>query len=194
MKEKLSRFLESNRDAIISEWKKNLMSEWHTQIAADSLSGNRGSTRVTSSLACECAPQTEEMITFLVNGFYDDLLHLALGRSMAETSASEQKFPHYTPFGVRLTLSYLLEIYFAGKNVFANRFLRNASSQESAPTNLEYFEECDHLLQLLTQHYTEQFCEECLNPLNTLISRVLEGSRLCEECKKSFYERVESSS
>lgn len=187
MNERLIKFLETNRNILVSEWERNLMFEWNSQVAADSLSGNRGSTRVTSQLSCTCAPQTQEMVKFLVNGFYDDLLSLLHGRTFSEMRPSEQRFPHYTPFGVRLTLSYLMEIFFAGEDVLAEHFLLNDTGNHIFATSIETFEACRDALHRLTEHYAEEFCRECLAPLNTTISRVVEGSKLCEQCKGGLY-------
>ncbi len=190
MNEKLVRFLESNRAVILSEWKTQAVSDWNSRLAANSLFAGVGTTKIPSS-ASICSHRTADMLSFLVKGFYSDLLKLVQGENINKTKSSGQQFPRYTPYGVRLTLPYLLEIFFAGEEVFGNHLLLD-NKEENGFSHTEAsdaFEEVSDAFRLLIQHYVDVFCIDCLVPLTTAVKSVMDEFQATENAQKEIYDQ-----
>jgi hypothetical protein len=186
MNENLIRYLEINRDELVSQWGDGLKTAWNSRITSDSMSGNQRSTRITSFCTCGIS-RTEMMFSILVNRYYDDLLMILKNTSNQSNEAGE--FPHFSPYGVRLNLGALLEILLEGENVFSRRFLDEVNPYFSGIKGIDAFQEILVSLRKIFRGYSQTFCNECVSCLTNSIQRIAKQTKTNFK-KDEIYERI----
>lgn len=162
MNAKLIKYLTVNQEEFTQRWSQILGQEWHLRIAANSLSGNKGGTRMTS-LRDEGTSKTDEMFSILVKRYYSDLL-LTLHHGNS-TGIPIDDFPHYTPYGIRMTLGSFLELLIAGEKAFSEKFLDEVNAEFSGIKGIDAYDEVIGALRSVFTRYSQKFCNECASPL-----------------------------
>jgi hypothetical protein len=162
MNEKLIQYLKDNQKEFIGLWEQRLHKEWNSRIASDSMSGNQHGTRA-PTLSPYGPTRTDETFSILVERYYQDLL-LHLNNQKGLTYLQED-FPHYSPYGIRLTLGSLLELLLTGEDTFSQIFLEEVNSSFTGIKGIDAFDEISRSLREIFKGYSQKFCNECTRPL-----------------------------
>jgi len=184
MNTKLIEYLEAHEAEFVGEWEKGLKSAWNSRLASDSMSGNERGIRTTSSCSCGCS-KTDAMFSMLVKRYYHDLLlslkHRADGPS--------EEFPHQNPYGVRLTLGSLLELLLTGENVFSKNLLNEINSCFTGIKSINAFDEVSRALRQVFRSYSQQFCNECISPLASIVRQIANQTKSQTTLTESYARR-----
>ena len=166
MKKELAAHLESNKDILIAEWQRRVISIWQERLASERLSSGLGS-RETS-----CDYSYSRHLSELVHWFYNDLLSLLQPGSKKEHIG--EKLPHYMPDGARFTLPNLLEIFALGEEALAQSLLldRIAPHPFQSFQALTAFEEVRETMRKVALHHADILCSECAGPLTKVLKRI----------------------
>jgi hypothetical protein len=147
------------------------------------MSGNKGSARMTS-LSTHGTSKTDEMFSLLVNKYYADLL--SASKDKDNQFKPSEDFPHYSPYGIRLTLGSLLEILLTGEEVLAEYLLGEVNGLFPGIKGIEAFDDVCQSLRQIFQTYSQKFCKECTAPLVKAIRHIADQGNNAKTEKEKY--------